>query len=95
MRRREARNQLSIEPIGLAARELRPRIRVNDGRVDDADPVPGVVQPGGQRVAVGARGFETRMHAADGLTAQPLGQLLKAGGGVQKGLMADLAVGEQ
>ena len=91
--RTEARDQRRIRAIGLGPTELTRRKRMDHHRIHHADAMARVVEPGCQRVAVRARGFETGMDVRHAVTSQPRLQLAKARRGIRAALAPHAAVG--
>jgi hypothetical protein len=95
LRRREPRDQLSIKAIRFAARQPRARVGVHDRGIDDADHVPGVMQPQRERITIGAGRFETGMNPPYALPVQPGREVREPRRRIRARLVTHCAIGGQ
>ena len=68
----KAGEHLRIHRIGLLAKPQALGVGLGARRVDDTHRVPGLMQRAGQGFAVGAGGFQARVHGLNGVGPKPL-----------------------
>ena len=90
-----AGDQGGIGLIRLGGRQLGCGKSFDDGRIDYAYQMPGLVQINGQGFAISAGGFQTGVDRASLVRWEPGGELPIAGAGVGKEAVTEFAVPSQ